>query len=168
MNTVRIILVAVVVFILQVTFVHKVTIAGASPDLMIVLLVAFVLGRGPVVAVIVGFLLGFLLDLGNASFLGLNALAKSIIAYGVSRVGGGFFPESTLFKCFLILAASLVNDIVILAVTMNFSIPEILVSFFRYSILSAVYTAVIGVVVIEIIGIATRRVVRPRGGFRSA
>ena len=90
MNVVRIVFVALVVFVIQVTAIHRIAIAGCTPDLTVILLVALVLERGPVFAVVIGFLLSFLQDLGNASLLGMNALAKSVLAYGVARVGGGF------------------------------------------------------------------------------
>lgn len=165
MNVARTILIALLLFTMQVTVVHRIAVAGAVPDLMIVLLVALVLPRGPVLAVIIGFLLGFLQDLGNASFLGMNALSKSIVAYGVARVGGGLLPEKVLYKGFVVVAACLVNDFVVLAVTTSFSLGQIIVSFFRYSITSALYSAVVGIVVFTAVELFTRRVVRSSGGY---
>ncbi len=164
MKAVRIILFAVVIFVLQLTVVPSIGLLGVTPDLFIVLLVALVLERGPVAAVIIGFLLGFLQDLGNASHLGLNALAKSLIAYGVSRFGAGFLPESVLFKGLLIFVAGLCNEGISLVVTTGFDIPAIILSFFRYSILSSLYTAVVGLLVFTVIDAVTGRVVGGRGG----
>jgi rod shape-determining protein MreD len=164
LNVARTIFVAIVVFVIQVTAVHRIAVAGCAPDLVVILVVALVLERGPVVAVVIGFLLGFLQDLGNASFLGMNALAKSILAYGVSRLGGGLLPENVLYKGFIIFAACLVNDVVVLPIATSFSIREIFVSFFRYSLLSAFYSALVGVCVFALLELLTRRVVRPGGG----
>lgn len=164
MKTVRIVLLAVAILILQLKVVPEMRIGGIAPDLMIVFLVALVLERGPVTAVIIGFVLGFLQDLGNASFLGMNALAKALVAYGVSRFGAGFLPESILFKGLLIVAACLFNDIVVLIVTNGFDLIGIIVSFFRYSILSAFYTAAIGVCIYVIVDAMTGRMVGARGG----
>lgn len=164
MKAIRIVLLAVVIFILQLKVVPSIGLLGVTPDLFIVLLVALVLERGPVAAVIIGFLLGFLQDLGNASHLGMNALAKSLIAYGVSRFGAGFLPESVLFKGLLIFAAGLCNELLSLMVTTGFDIPVIILSFFRYSILSSLYTAVVGLVVFAVIDAVTGRVVGGRGG----
>ena len=164
MKTVRIVLLAVVIFVLQLKVVPSIGLLGVAPDLVIVFLVALVLERGPVAAVIIGFALGFLQDLGNASFLGMNALAKSLIAYCVSRFGDEFLPESVLFKGLLIFAASLFNGIVALIVTTGFDLPVIVLSFFRYSILSALYTALVGLLVFAVIDAVTGRVVGARGG----
>jgi rod shape-determining protein MreD len=165
MNIVRIIFVALVVFVIQMTAVNRIGVAGCTPDLMVILLVSLVLDRGPVLAVVIGFLLGLLQDLGNASFLGMNALAKSILAYGVSRVGGGLLPENPLYKGFIIFAACLVNDIVVLPIATSFSLGDMFVSFFRFSLLSALYSALLGVVIYTLLELLTRRVVRPGGGY---
>jgi rod shape-determining protein MreD len=165
MGILRIIIVALAVFLLQVTAISRIAVAGCAPDLMVILLVALVLERGPVLAVIIGFLLGFLQDLGNASFLGMNALAKSVLAYGVSRVGGGLLPENVLYKGFIIFVACLVNDIVVLPIATSFSLGDVVVSFFRYSLLSALYSAVLGMIVYALVELLTRRVVRPGGGY---
>ena len=165
MNIVRIIFVALVVLVIQVTAIHRIGVAGCTPDLMVILLVSLVLERGPVLAVVIGFLLGFLQDLGNASFLGMNALAKSILAYGVSRLGGGLLPENVLYKGFIIFTACLVNDIVVLPIATSFSPGDMFVSFFRFSILSALYTALLGGVIYALLGLLPRRVVRSGGGY---
>jgi rod shape-determining protein MreD len=161
----RSLLAALVVFVLQMTVVGEISLAGASPDLVIVLLIILIADRDPVSAVVIGFLLGFLQDLGNASFLGMNALAKSIVAYGVSRLGGGFLPESVIFKVLLIIIASLVNDLLVLVVTTGFDVGDIVVSFFRYSILSAVYGGLVGLVALTVVRIVGGRVVRSRVGY---
>jgi rod shape-determining protein MreD len=165
MNVLRTILIALLLLVMQMTLAHRIALAGAVPDLMIILVVALVLPRGPVFAVIVGFLLGFLQDLGNASFLGMNALAKSVIAYGIARLGAGLLPENVLFKGVVIVVACLVNDLLTLCITTSFSVGTIIISFFRYSILSSLYTGVIGVVIYFAIELLTRRVVRSSAGF---
>jgi rod shape-determining protein MreD len=164
-NVIRAILAALVVFVLQMTVVSEISIAGASPDLVVVLLILLIADRDPVGAVVIGFLLGFLQDLGNASFLGMNALAKSVVAYGVSRIGGDFLPESIIFKALLIVIASLVNDCLVLIVTTGFNVLEIIVSFFRYSILSAIYAGLVGLVAMTVLKIIGGRVVRSRVGY---
>ncbi len=164
MNVVRIAILAFVILVLQMTLIPHMGLADVYPKLMIVALVALVLERNPVTAVIIGFLLGFLQDLGNAAHLGANALAKSLIAYGVARFGAGFLPENLLFKGFLVMAACLVNDIIFFSVTLRFSIPDIAFAFFRYSLLSSLYTALMALLIFFIVEMATGRMVGVRGG----
>jgi rod shape-determining protein MreD len=161
----RLILAAFIVFILQVTLVHDVTVAGASPDLIMVMLVVLVIDRKPLAGIIVGFLLGFLQDLGDASFLGMNTLAKSIVGFGVARFGRDYLPDNILFRGLLVFAACLVNDIVTLHIATSFNPVEVIVAFFRYSILSAAYTALLAVLVMQIIDILPRRMVRSGGRY---
>jgi rod shape-determining protein MreD len=161
-KAIRIVLLAALIFILQLKVVPSIGLLGVAPDLVTVFLVALVLEREPVAAVVIGFALGFLQDLGNASFLGMNALAKSLVAYGVSRFGAGFIPESALFKGLLIFVASLFNEGLTLIVTTGFDLPVIIASFFRYAMLSSLYTAVVGLLVFAVIDVVTGRVVGAR------
>ncbi len=165
MYVLRLIAAAVAVFIIQMTLVHHITLAGASPDMMLVLLVILVLDRKPVTAIIIGFLLGFLQDLGNASFLGMNAMAKSVVAYGIARLGSDYLPDNVLFRGLLVFCALLANDIIVLNISASFDPAEVITTFFRYSLLSALYTAVIGVVVLKILHLIPRRMVRTSGGY---
>jgi len=161
----RIILVSFIVFVLQVTLVHSVTVAGASPDLIMVLLVVLVIDRKPVAGIIVGFMLGFLQDLGNASFLGMNALAKTIVGYGIARYGRDYLPDNILFRGLLVFVACLINDIITLNVATTFHPAEVIIAFFRYSILSAAYTALLAVFVMQLIDLLPRRKVRSGGRY---
>jgi len=161
----RIFFVAIVAFILQVTVVNAVWPGGASPDLMFVLLLLLVLDRGPVTAVIVGFLLGVFQDLGNASYLGMNALANSTVAYAVSRLGRDYLPDTAVFRIALFFAAYLVKSIIILNILESFSPILVISLFFRYSFLSALYTAFIAIFIWKLMEIVSERVVRPGGGY---
>ncbi len=162
MNVARIVVFAIILLVLQVAFVPRMALAGAAPDLLVLLLVALSLGRNPVAAVIVGALLGFLADLGNASFLGANVIAKSILAYGVSRLGV-LLPEHALYRAFIVLAACLANDLVVLALTTSFDIGAVLSGFFRYSLLAALYSAALGFCIDVVLELFGRRVVRSGG-----
>jgi rod shape-determining protein MreD len=162
MKPARTILVALIIFVLQLVLAPRIRVAGAAPDLLIILLAGIALGRGPVSAVVAGALIGFLSDLGNASYLGLGVVAKSIIAFGMARLGG-VLPEHVLYRGFVILAACLVNDIVTLAVTTSFSPGDIIASFFRYSILSAIYSALVGAAIFAFLELIGKRVVRSNG-----
>ncbi len=163
MKPARMILAAVILFVLQLVAAPHMRVAGAAPDLLIILLAAAALGRGPVAAVIAGALVGFLSDLGNGAFLGLGIITKSIIAYGMARLGG-LLPEHVLYRGFVILAACLVNDFLTLAVTTSFRLGELFSAFFRISILSGLYSALLGIAIFSVLDLFGRRVVRSGGG----
>ena len=159
------ILASFVVFVFQVILSHIISFGEASPDFVLILLIVLVMHQKPVVAIVIGFLLGFLQDLGNASYLGMNALAKSLTGYVVARYASDLLPDSSLFKGLLILVSSLAGDIILLNIMSSFDQVSVIVAFFRYSLLSAVYTAIVGVVVFKVIHILPGRTVRSGGGF---
>jgi rod shape-determining protein MreD len=165
LRIIGIILITAVVFILQVTVVDDISSGLIAPDLIVVLLVVLVLEKNPVAAVAIGFCLGFLQDLGNASLLGMNALIKSILAYSISRYGGSFLPERTVYKAILILLAFLAGDFIQLCIVTSFNIADVVNSFFRYSFLSGIYTAVLGVAILKVIELVTGRMVGSGAGY---
>jgi rod shape-determining protein MreD len=159
----RVVLAALVVLVLQMTLAHRLAVTGAMPDLFLVLLAALVIDRKPVVGIVAGFLLGFLQDLGNAELLGMNALAKSVVGYGIARFGGDYLPDNPLFRGLLVFAAALANDIIVLNIGRSFDPVVVIKTFLRSSLLSGIYTAVLAVVVIQVVRILPGRVVRPGG-----
>ncbi len=165
MRLVFIVVCALIVFVLQVKLVPELSIGGAAPELMLIMLVMISLKLSPAPAIIAGFLLGFLLDLGNALHLGANAMAFSIIAYGVSHIGGGYLPEGVFFKGFLVFVTSLFKDVVVLAIMTGFDIPDMLHLLFRYSLLTALYSAVVGMIVFTLLRPLMRRMVRSNVGI---
>ncbi|MCU0452688.1 MAG: rod shape-determining protein MreD [Bacteroidetes bacterium] len=88
---VRYAIIAFVLFLVQMTFVPLIPVAGFTPDLLILWLVAVGVRRGRLEATLGGFLIGLLHDLTATQFLGLAALAKSITGF----VAGSFYNENT-------------------------------------------------------------------------
>lgn len=144
MNIARAIFLAVVGLILQLTAAEGMSIAGSAPDFVIVILVALVLNRNPIAAVIIGFFLGFFQDLASPAFLGMNALSKSLLAYGISRIGGGYLPHNIFYFVLMIFSSCLINDLIVSNIVYSFSFTYVLSSFFRFSILSALYSSLLG------------------------
>lgn len=73
--------------LLQVMFISEIEVASGHPDLVLVLLVAVALLRGPLIGASAGFWAGFVLDLATFDILGLNALLFTLAGYGVGRLG---------------------------------------------------------------------------------
>lgn len=88
---VRYALIALALFLVQMTFVPLIPVAGFTPDLLILWLVAMGVRRGRLEATLGGFIVGLLHDLTTTQFLGLAALTKSIAGY----VAGSFYNENT-------------------------------------------------------------------------
>jgi rod shape-determining protein MreD len=165
MYILRLFLVSAIVFVFQIAVVNRVAPRSPVPDLLFVLMLVLVVDRDPVTAVIIGFLLGFLQDLGNAAFLGMNALGNSVAAYLVSRIGKDYLPDNTLFRSLLFFAAYLIKDIIVLNIVESFSPVEVLSGFFRYSLLSALFTSVLAALIWKVLEISYERVVYPGGKY---
>jgi rod shape-determining protein MreD len=73
--------------LLQVMFVSQIEVASGSPDLVLVLVVAVALFRGPLIGAVVGFWGGFVLDLATFETLGLSSLLLTLAGYGSGRFG---------------------------------------------------------------------------------
>jgi rod shape-determining protein MreD len=100
----------VLCFVLQTTVVPLISIAGVSPDLLMLALFFLALKNGQMTAVGAGFFLGLAQDLFSPSVLGQNALSKSIAGFFA-----GFFNERMMrvdfiFQIVLVFVTFLVND----------------------------------------------------------
>jgi rod shape-determining protein MreD len=73
--------------LLQIMFVSEIEVASGHPDLVLVLLVATSLLRGPLIGAAAGFWAGFLLDLAAFETLGLTSLLFTLAGYGSGRLG---------------------------------------------------------------------------------
>ncbi len=156
----------VVVFLgLQSTVAGKVAIAGIAPDFIVVCVILFGLQRGPIQGSLFGFVVGFLVDLGNPGYLGLNALTKSLVGYAGGRLGSTASP-GTLVLVFVIFLAALVHDVVYFLVYMWPRVDSALVSILVNGLPSAVYTALAGIVVERLLALLGAKVVTTIGKER--
>lgn len=80
----------VVAVLVQTTIFHTVRPFGASPDAVLLMVIACGQWLKPEPAVLLGFLGGLMLDLFGTAPLGLHALAYTLAAYATVRVGDRF------------------------------------------------------------------------------
>jgi rod shape-determining protein MreD len=139
---------ALVTIILKLTLFTRIEIWGIRPDATVIVLVYIALGMGPVV----GALLGFLLGLAEFSILSTSMasmpLAGTVAGFLVGRYGTKVMHESYPVQILILFLAVLVMDVI------NFVWydPEALsIILLRYTLLGAVYTAVVGVVMVFIV-----------------
>lgn len=70
------------------------SIGGITPDLLVLVIVAFALEKGQLPAIIFGFVTGLLFDLISTDVLGSNALVKLLVGY----IAGFFYREDNSFS----------------------------------------------------------------------
>ena len=88
--------VALILLLVHFLIVPYLALAHIVPDVILVFLTYLAIREGRLTATVAGFILGFLLDLsgGEASVLGLSALAKSVSGF----VAGLFYSEVRMFQ----------------------------------------------------------------------
>ncbi len=159
-------LISAAVFLgLQAALSGRIAIGSVAPDFVVVCVVLVGLQQGPIQGSIFGFILGFIVDLGNPGFLGLNALTKTVVGYGAGKLGSAASPGSAvLFAVFLV--AAFAHDIIYYFVYLWPRVGGALVSIFTIALPSALYTAVVGIVVERILALVGARVVTADGKAR--
>jgi len=139
---------AILFFLLmQLSVAEWLSLGPVAPDFLILITVFFALYRGAIQGSIFGFVVGFLQDLANPGFLGLNALTKSVVGYAIGKIGTKTFPENVPFLVVLFSATAFGHDVVYLVF---FSWPDVASAFllmFSSALPSAIYTGVFGVIV---------------------
>lgn len=159
-------LLTIVVFMgLQSTVAAKIAIGGIAPDFIVVCVILFGLQRGPIQGSLFGFLAGFLVDLGNPGYLGLNALTKSLVGYAGGRLGGAASP-GTLVLVFVLFLAALGHDLVYFFVYLWPRVDSALLSVVTNALPSALYTALAGIVVERVLALLGAKVVTRIGKER--
>ena len=165
----KIIFLAIIAFIfllLQVLALGPLSIGEISPDFTLLLCAFLALYRGPVQGSIFGFIIGFIQDLFNPTMLGLNAFTKTLVGFAGGHVGQKAFPENAIFFAAIFFIAALGHDIVYLLFFTGLHLGRFFVILFTVALPSAVYTAIIGTVIHQLLQLVDSRMVRSIGKER--
>lgn len=82
--------IAIILFLIQKTFIPLISIQMISPDLPILLVIYIGVRRGQISGLIFGFFFGLLIDIFSSTFLGLSALSYLIAGF----IAGYFHDEN--------------------------------------------------------------------------
>ena len=167
MKHVRLLIAGFLFFFLQMVLVPKITIGEISPDLPLLLVAYFAIKRGPLHGAILGFVLGLFQDLFYPELLGLNALTKSLTGYALGVMGAKGDPENDFFLLMLFVVAAAAHDFVYLLFFTGLNVPQFFGMWTTISVPSALYTALVGVLVHRLAMSVEARVVRTFGKARS-
>ena len=112
MSAVRHILLLALAFTLQTTWVNSLEIWSLKPDLLIVTLSLIALRSGPIVGAYMGLGVGILQDIYLPAYLGVNALAKSLIGASLGYCHARMVADSIQVQTGLIFLAVLLHDVI--------------------------------------------------------
>ena len=121
------------------------SIGPVAPDFPIIALVILSLAAGPVPGTIGGFLLGLVQDLSNPSLLGVQALCKTVLGFGLGRLRGRLVHGMPLVEATVIGIAVLAHDLVYLVIKANLSDESSFLSFFTLTLPTAIYSGLVGI-----------------------
>ncbi len=141
MSAVRHILLLVLAFTLQTTWVDSLKVWSIKPDLLIMTLNFITLRSGPVVGAYMGLGVGILQDIYLPANLGVNALAKSLTSAGSGYIHTHAVADSIQVQAGLIFFAVLCHDLIYYLGT-GAAVPFEWSSFFG----RAVYTGLISAI----------------------
>jgi rod shape-determining protein MreD len=145
-RTVRHILLVILAFLVQTTWIHQVSIFQIQPDLVVLVLVFIALRTGPFEATLLGFAIGLIKDAYAPPDLGLTALAKSIIGFAAGYTHSRIQVDNPQVQVVLIFVAVLVHEIIYYIGYSGISLNDAPYYWWRYGLGRAVYTALCGLV----------------------
>jgi len=159
--------VLVVFFLLQAVFSDALTFGRIGPDFPLLIVAYFAIFRGSIAGSVFGFVVGLLQDLFNPSFLGLNALTKTLVGFALGRAGAQTERDHPIFLLALFGISALAHDVVYLLFYTQLRLGEFFVTLLTVALPSAVYTAVVGILVHVGVAFFLTEVVRNLGKTRS-
>ena len=112
MYTLFTLLVFIGTLVLQTSVFHRIPIGGMKPDLVIIIVVYLGLVKGAEIGSLSGFVFGLIEDVMSGTYLGSNALAKTIIGF-FCGIGGKRLYTHSMFSQFLCVGLSSVVNIVL-------------------------------------------------------
>lgn len=145
--------------LIQTSWTHSIEIAGIRPDVVLIIIVYIGLRSGQLEATIFGFCAGFLIDVYNPEFMGVNALSNAVVGFAVGYSRIGIVAEDLLVQVLVLLIAGLIHDLLYFTLSSGADPLKMVTAFLRYGIGTAVYTSLMGLMVVCLVSI------RFRGGF---
>jgi rod shape-determining protein MreD len=120
-------------------------IADVAPDIPLIVVVMLALRRGPEFGCGAGFLAGLLQDAATGGLLGVQALTKSVIGFGVGALGGRLRVSQPLVQVPGLVVLSLVEGVARFALLQLFHYPASFGELMTYVVLpQAIYNGFLG------------------------
>jgi rod shape-determining protein MreD len=120
-------------------------IADVAPDIPLIVVVMLALRRGPEFGCGAGFLAGLLQDAATGGLLGVQALTKSVIGFGVGALSGRLRVSQPLVQVPGLVVLSIVEGVVRFALLQLFHFPASFGELMTYVVLpQAIYNGFLG------------------------
>ena len=126
-------------------------IKGIAPDFSIIALIILSLSSGPVSGTIGGFAVGLIQDLTQPTLLGLRALCKCGVGFGIGNLRGRLVHGVPVVEATMIALAVLAHDLVFLLFQSRLIDESFLMPLVTRSLPVAVYSGVVGVPLLRLV-----------------
>ena len=121
------------------------TVSGATPDLPIMLTLFWALRRGPEAGCVAGFLAGLFHDVAGGGLVGVQALTKALVGFGVGVAAGRMRGENPLVQVPALVLVTIAEGVMRWALLQLFHYPAPLTALLADVILpQALYNGVLG------------------------
>jgi rod shape-determining protein MreD len=137
---------AAVAVILDSAVAPEIELFGARPDFLVLFVAysALILGARP--AIIAGFIVGLIVDSEQHAYLGLHALALSLIGFGSAAAWEHLVRGSLFVQICVLFGAALLHDLIYYLVYYHYF--DMFGRFFlRFALIGAAYTAALTIVI---------------------
>jgi rod shape-determining protein MreD len=167
MRSWKVIVVCFLFLAMQMVLAPRLAFGRIAPDFLILLSAYLGLQRGALQGSLWGFVIGIIQDLFNPELFGLNALTKSLLGYGAGIVGSKTERDNTVIMLAVFFLGSIGHDFVYLLIYTGLDVVRFFVQLVTQSLPSAVYTALVGVLVPRLVALLGMKAVRSFGKARS-
>jgi len=134
------------IFLGQTTFLHKISLYGIQPDLVLIVVLYFAITSEEDRGVLIGAGLGLLQDILSGGILGLNFFTKGVIAFLVGGLRNNIVIDNVLSRITIIFFSAVLEGLLCLGIfKVLFHQEAIFVMFSGIVLGRAVYCSVVGV-----------------------
>jgi rod shape-determining protein MreD len=143
---------AVVVVLVVLQFVVQPLIPWrVSPDFLVMAVLYAAVRMRPGSAAVLGFALGLATDSLALTGFGAGALAMAAVGFGASWLKGMFFADNVAINAAFLFLGKWAFDIVYVVAQRQMSLGAVVAQLFVWSVLSALFTAAVGVVAMAVL-----------------
>src|SRR5216117_1111406 len=143
----------------QATLAPMIGVAGVTPDLPLIVVVLLALRRGPEFGCVAGFVTGLLQDAAGGGLIGVQALTKAVIGFGIGAAGSRLRVSQPLVQVPWLVVLTIAEGLARFALLQIFRFPAPFGELMMYVVLpQALFNGFVGAaVVLSLAGVQALR-----------